>query len=68
MSGDGVKTTREQRKRSQRNKIVSVLTGVAASAVAIEQQAPGVVPPGVGVVVSQVAGLGALLVNLFYPK
>ena len=68
MASGGVKTTREQRKRTQRNKIVTVLTGVATSAVAIETQAPGVIPPGSGVVVSQVAGLAAMLVNVFWPK
>lgn len=66
MSGDGVKTNR--RARSQRNKIVSVLTGVASVGVAADTALPGVLPPGSGVLVGQVASFLALVVNQFWPK
>ncbi len=68
MSGDGVKTERKQRARSQRNKIVGVLTGVASVGAAADAALPGVIPPGSGALVGQVAGFLAFCVNQFWPK
>ena len=68
MAGDGVKTTHKKRARSQRNKIVTTLTGVASVAVAAEQTLPGVVPPGVGMLTGQVATFLALIANQFWPQ
>ncbi len=68
MSGDGVKTERKKRARSQRNKIVSVLTGVASVGAAADTALPGVIPPGSGILVGQVATFLALCVNQFWPK
>ena len=66
MAGDGVKTDR--RAKSTRNKIVSVLTAVTGIAVTAEQMAPGIVPPGAGVMAGQLSALATLLVNQFWPK
>ena len=68
MAGDGVKTTYKMRKRSQRNKIVTTLTGVASVAIAAEQALPGVVPPGTGALTGQVATFLALVTNQFWPQ
>lgn len=68
MSGDGVKTEHKKRAKSQRNKIVSVLTGLATVGAAAETALPGVLPPGAGVMTGQVATFLALVVNQFWPK
>jgi hypothetical protein len=50
------------RKRSLRNKIVSMLLGVPSVVVAAEQAFPGKIPPGTGALLAQVCvmlGLGA---------
>lgn len=53
--------------RSQRNKIVTMLTG-AASAVAVIEQGTDFLPKGSGVVAAQLLTLCALAVNLFWTR
>ena len=57
----------EQPERSQRNKIVTMLTGTA-SAVAVIEQGTDFLPKGSGVVAAQLLTLAALAVNLFRTK
>jgi hypothetical protein len=69
MAGDGIKTNR--RARSQRNKIVTTLGGVAASAAsldAVSVVAPAIVPPGTGAAVAALCGMLATMVNVWWPK
>lgn len=74
MAGDGIKTEgnkRERRMRSQRNKIVTTLSSMAASAAsldAISVVAPAVVPPGTGAAAAAGFGFLATLVNIWWPK
>jgi len=68
MAGDGVKTPIKKRQRSQRNKIVSVITAVGGIATTLDQTVPGVVPPGVGTLIGQLCAAIALAVNQFWAK
>jgi hypothetical protein len=68
MAGDGIKTNKNRRARSQRNKIVSTLTGAATVAAAAETAIPGILPPGSGVLTAQLLTFAALIANQFWPQ
>ena len=67
MASDGIKTPRNRRAKSQRNKIVSALAGAATVAAAVESLPIGV-PPGTGTAAGQVFTFLALVANLYWPK
>lgn len=56
----------DRRRRSERNRIVTMLTGIATAIIAVGET--GLIPPGWTVAISQAATLAALGVNLWYPR
>ena len=72
MSGDGVKTPRNRRARSQRNKIVTglgaALTGIVPVVEAVERVAPGTVPPGTSLILGTAGTALLTFINVVWPK
>lgn len=61
MAGDGMKTNRIA--KTKRNKWGQVVVGITGAVATIEQQMPGVLPPGTGLVAGQLGAIALLLIN-----